>query len=147
MPDRTAPTRTQSATAPSTSARLRRAAAAELPRLVRKRDQLAHRSELLRSERERIEIMLIGLEERIALLDRLTSQPAQPARSTTNGLTRAARPEMQIQPRPGLRTTATGVPARSAAAPGQVRYHRLVALISSARTQLRTNGSRDSESD
>jgi hypothetical protein len=36
----------------------------------------------------------------MALLDRLTSQPAHPARSPTNGLARAARPEMQIQPRP-----------------------------------------------
>jgi hypothetical protein len=91
--------------------------------------------------------MLIGLEERIALLDRLTSQPAHPARSPTNGLARGARPEMQIQPRPGIRATVTGVPAQSAAARGQVRYHRLVELISSVRTQLRANGSRDSESD
>jgi hypothetical protein len=85
--------------------------------------------------------MLIGLEERIALLDRLTSQPAHPARSATNGLARAARPEIQIQPRPGIRATATGVPAQSAAARGQVRY-RLSRVASGAGELLRSKGAR-----
>lgn len=83
MPELTAMTRSPGATAPSTSARFRRAAVAERRILARKRDDLERRSETLRSERERIEITLIKLERQIALLDGITGgdtvRPPSPA--------------------------------------------------------------------
>jgi hypothetical protein len=78
MPELTAMTRSPGATVPSTSARLRRAALAERRVLARKRDDLELRSETLRSERERIEIMLIKLERQIALLDGITGGDTAP---------------------------------------------------------------------
>jgi hypothetical protein len=72
MSNPTAPSRTARAAGPGTSARLHRAAAAERAKLARKRDQLARRSETLRSERQQVEIILSAVEEQIALLDRLT---------------------------------------------------------------------------
>jgi hypothetical protein len=58
-------------TAPKTSSRLLRAAAAERAELDRHRDRLLIKRDGLRAEIERIEAALVDVDERLALLDRL----------------------------------------------------------------------------
>src|ERR1035437_10435308 len=112
MSNPTAPARTPRAAGPGTSARLHRAAAAERAKLARKRDELARRSETLRSERQQVEIILSAVEERIALLDRLTGvSVVAPSPRGAGGGGPGARPRQQGRPGPGGGGTATAAAA------------------------------------
>src|ERR1035437_3104745 len=146
MSNPTAPARTPRAAGPGTSARLHRAAAAERAKLARKRDELARRSETLRSERQQVEIILSAVEERIALLDRLTgvSVVAPSPRAPEDGA-QAARLGKQVRPGPAISETAACAPAQSGVARGPVYSRRLLEMVSNVRTRLRGTGARGAE--
>jgi len=144
MNSATSPAQTRSAPRHGTSARLSRAAVAERAALARKRDELASRSETLRSERQRIEIMLIGLEERIALLDRLAELSALgPASPTAKDAAQRSRLARIIRPGPAIREIAARALSPSAGPRDPVHSRRLLAIIMYAHTRVGAIGARD----
>lgn len=144
MHSRIAPMQTRSPPPHGTSARLSRAAVAERAVLARKRDELASRSETLRSERHRIEIALIGLEERIALLDRLAELSALgPASPTANDAEKRSRLARMIPGGPAIREIAARALSPAAAPRDPVHSRRLHAIVMYVRAHLRAMGARD----
>ncbi len=146
MNSRTAATQPRSAPPHGTSARLSRAAAAERATLARRRDELASRSETLRGERQRIEIALIGLEERIALLDRLAELSALgPASPTAKDAAQRSRLAGMIWGRPAIREIAARALSSSAAPRDPVHSRQLLAIVMYARARMRAMGARDAQ--
>ncbi len=144
MNSRTATTETRRAPPHGTSARLSRAAVAERAALARKRDEVASRSETLRSERHRIEMALIGLEERIALLDRLAELSALgPAPPTAKDAEKRSRLARMIPGGPAIRKITARALSPSAATRDPVHSRRLHAIVMYARAHLRATGARD----
>ena len=128
------------------SARFIRAAEGERAVLARRRDELASRSETLRGERERIEITLIGLEERIALLDRIAELSARPSCSPVpDGGAPATRLARRILNGPTIHAV-TGRLLPSTVAPrNSADRPRLFEIIADARSRLRPSVNHDSQ--
>jgi len=140
----TSPAQTRSAPQRGTSARLGRAAAAERAALARKRDELASRSETLRGERQRIEIALIGLEERIALLDRLAELSALgPASPTAKDAAPRSGLARMIRRGPAIREIAARALSPSAAPRDPVHSRPLLAIVMYACARVRAMVARD----
>ncbi len=145
MNTRTASMRPQEVPPARRSARFSRAAAAERAALARRRE-LASRSEPLRGEREPIKITLIGLEERIALLDRLAELSARPSCSPgPDDGGRAPRLARRVLSGPAIRTI-TGRVLPCTDEPGNSAHHpQLFDIIRDARSRLRPSVNHDSE--
>jgi len=128
------------------SARFSRAAAAERAALARRRDELASQSEPLRGEREPIKITLIGLEERIAVLDRLAELSARSSCSPgPDDGGRAPRLARRVLSGPAIRTI-TGRVLPCTDEPGNSAHHpQLFDIIRDARSRLRPSVNHDSE--
>jgi hypothetical protein len=95
--------------APTPSARLVRAAAAERAELGRHRERLLSARESLRAELAAIEASLRELDERDALLDRLAGPPAPSGRAVAVEAPRAGQPERLPLRGPAIRRAAVEV--------------------------------------
>jgi len=128
------------------SARFIRAAEGERAVLARRRDELASRSETLRGERERIEITLIGLNERIALLDRLAELSAQPSCSPApDGDAHTQRLAGKIASRLAIRAITSLVLASTHAPRNSVHHQQGFDVIPDARRRPHPSANHDSE--
>lgn len=120
---------------PSTSARLRRAVAAELLELDRTAERLAGRREELHAELAALEHSLAGVEERRTLLDRLTVPAAAPTVAPAQ-LERVIASRPAALPRilrgTAIRETAVGVLIAAPEGASPIHYRRWFELLEEA---------------